>query len=108
LLYSFAIAGVTNMGLPVQYGIELTYPEPVPVMVGILTVVQWSMMLILTNVGQALIEHPNLENGGMVTTIVYCCLLCLSIIIQIPVKERLNREDANFVPTEYRRYSYIF
>jgi len=100
LLYLIGIAGVTNMGLPVQFGIELTYPQPVPVMIGVITIIHWGMMIVLTNMGQALIGNPKLENGGMVTNIVYCCLLCVSIIIQIPVKERLNRENANFVATE--------
>ena len=85
------------MGLSVQYSIELTYPQSVPIMIGVHSLIQRAMMLVTTNIGQALISHPNLENGALITNIIYCCLLGIVIIIQIAIKEKLNREEADRV-----------
>ena len=52
LLYSIMVFGTANLGLSIQYGMELTYPQSVPLMACITALFQRIFTLILTNIGQ--------------------------------------------------------
>jgi len=85
------IAGKTGMNLTTQYGIELTYPQSVPTMAGMTTLVGNILAIVITQTGQSLI----LSRGEQAANIWFCTVLLVAAVLQLLVTEDLRRLRAN-------------
>jgi len=103
-LLSFVGAGCSSMfNLLLQFGIELTYPESVTIMVGLNGLIQQLFGVVITQIGQVLISNDDAgedENGCLSTkgatnaNISFLCWLGLAILLQVFIKEDLKRMKA--------------
>jgi len=80
------------MNLVIQYGIELTYPQSVPVMAALSCYSQQIFGLLVTQVGQTIFTNIE-ENGTKIANITFCCILGVAAITQMIVKEDLKRQN---------------
>ena len=81
------ICASANYNLILQYGIELTYPEPVAYMAGINAIAQQLTGVIVIEIGQTIISQFSVGNheaitGGLYANIFNCGLLFVAVIIQ--------------------------
>ena len=94
------ICASANYNLILQYGIELTYPEPVAYMAGINAIAQHLTGVIVIQIGQTIISQFSEDKyegitGGLYTNIFNCGLLFVAVIIQFFVRDENRRENIN-------------
>ena len=93
-----------------QYGIELTYPNPVQYMAGLNGLVQQLLAVIVVQIGQSIIskfsavEYAS-TTGGLAANIFNCALLLVAVIMQLFVKQDLRRDRINCIASLKRRRS---
>lgn len=86
-----------NYNLMWQYGIELTYPEPVQYMAGLGGMIQQLLGVIVTQIGQSILSKFSVlkytsTTGGLATNSFNCALLLIAFSMQLFVKADLRRD----------------
>jgi len=94
------ICASANYNLILQYGIELTYPEPVAYMAGINGIAQQLTGVIVIEIGQTIISQFSVDKyeaitGGLYANIFNCGLLFVAVIIQFFVRNEQRRQNIN-------------
>ena len=94
------ICASANSNLILQYGIELTYPEPVAYIAGINGIAQQLCGVIIVQIGQSIISQFSADKyeaitGGLYANIFNCGLLYVAVIIQFFVTCENRREEIN-------------
>ena len=64
ILAVLGICGTAMINLTVQYGIELTYPQPVPVMAGLTCLFAQLFGLVVTELGKYRLSHLKFNREG--------------------------------------------
>ena len=94
------ICASANYNLILQYGIELTYPEPVAYMAGINGIAQQLSGVIVIQIGQSIISQFSDDKyegttGGLYANIFNCGLLSVALIFQFFVRSERRRQIIN-------------